>query len=65
TARAVVDRAVRRDLYAKIQRRAAEELPYASLYTMKNVAVHAKDLTGLDTINLAGDFTFLKNVGRK
>ena len=65
TARAVVDRAVRRDLYAKIQRRAAEELPYASLYTMKNVAVHAKDLTGLDTINLAGDFTFLGNVGRE
>jgi peptide/nickel transport system substrate-binding protein len=64
-ARRVVDRELRRALYAKIQRRVAEELPYVSLYTMKNVVVHAKDLTGVGTINPSGDYTFLRNVGRK
>ncbi len=64
-ARRVVDRGLRRDLYLKIQRRVADELPYVSLYTMKNVLVHAKDLTGVDTLNAAGDFTFLRNVGRE
>jgi hypothetical protein len=52
-------------LYAKIQRKAADDLPYISLWTMKNVAVHARELTGIDTINTSGDFTFLRNVGRK
>jgi peptide/nickel transport system substrate-binding protein len=64
-ARRVVDRVLRRDLYLRIQRRVADELPYISLYTMKNVVVHAKDLTGVETIDPSGDYTFLKNVGRK
>ncbi len=64
-ARRVVDRSLRRDLYLKIQRRVADELPYVSLYTLKNVAVYAKDLTGIDTMNSTADFTFLKNVGSK
>jgi peptide/nickel transport system substrate-binding protein len=64
-ARRVVDRELRRDLYVKIQRRVADELPYISLYTMKNVVVHAKDLTGVETIHPSGDYTFLRNVGRR
>jgi peptide/nickel transport system substrate-binding protein len=64
-ARRVVDRSLRRDLYLKIQRRVADELPYISLYTMKNVLVHAKDLTGVETIHASGDYTFLKNVRRR
>ena len=64
-ARRVVDRSLRRDSYLKIQRRVAEELPYLSLYSMKTVAVHARDLTGVETIHPSGDFTFLKNVGWK
>ncbi|HUM01540.1 MAG TPA: ABC transporter substrate-binding protein [Thermoanaerobaculia bacterium] len=64
-ARHVVDRSLRRDLYLKIQRRVADELPYVSLYTMKTVAVHAKGLTGVGSIHPSGDFTFLKNVGWK
>src|SRR5262249_20975311 len=59
-ARQTSTRATRRDLYLKIQRRAGEALPYISLYTFKTVAVHAADLTGLDTIPLAADFTFVK-----
>jgi peptide/nickel transport system substrate-binding protein len=64
-ARAATDRSLRKELYARIQRKAAGDLPYVSLFTMKNVAVHAKGLTGIDTINPSGDFTFLKNVGRE
>lgn len=64
-ARRTLDRDTRKALYANIQRRVAESLPYVSLYTMKSVAVHAKDLSGLDTINETADFTFLRNVGRR
>ena len=64
-ARRTVDRETRKVLYADIQRRVAETLPYVSLYTMKAVAVHARDLTGLETMNETADFTFLRNVGRK
>lgn len=64
-ARRAVDREERRDLYSRIQRRVAEELPYVSLYSMKTIAVHAKDLEGVETIHPSGDFTFLKNVGRE
>jgi peptide/nickel transport system substrate-binding protein len=64
-ARRTVDREKRRALYGDIQRRAAETLPYVSLYTMKAVAVHAKGLTGLETMNETADFTFLRNVGRR
>jgi peptide/nickel transport system substrate-binding protein len=64
-ARRTVDREKRKELYADIQRRAAESLPYVSLYTMKAVAIHARDLTGLETMHETADFTFLRNVGRK
>jgi peptide/nickel transport system substrate-binding protein len=64
-ARRTVEGEARRDLYSRIQRRVAEELPYVSLYSMKTIAVHAKDLTGVDTIHPSADFTFLKNVGRE
>jgi peptide/nickel transport system substrate-binding protein len=61
-ARRTLDPARRRPLYEAIQRRVAEELPYVSLYTARNVVVHAPDLSGLDTIDRSGDFTFLRNL---
>ncbi len=64
-ARRTADREKRKALYADIQRRAAESLPYVSLYTMKAIAVHAKDLTGFETMHETADFTFLRNLGRK
>jgi peptide/nickel transport system substrate-binding protein len=64
-ARRTVDRGARKELYADVQRCVAESLPYVSLYTMKAVAVHARDLIGLETMNETADFTFLRNVGRK
>jgi len=64
-ARATADRPARKELYAKIQRRIAEEIPYVSLYFAKTVAVHDAALTGVDTITPTGDFTFLPRVGRK
>jgi peptide/nickel transport system substrate-binding protein len=63
-ARTTLDRARRKELYGRVQRRAAEELPYISLYAAKTVAVHDRRLTGLETIPLAGDFTFLPALGR-
>ena len=64
-ARATDHRPARQELYAKIQRRVAEELPYVSLYFAKTVAVHDASLNGVDTIPPTGDFTFLPRVGRK
>ena len=64
-ARATADRPARKELYANIQRRVAEELPYVSLYFAKTVAVHEASLTGVDTILPTGDFTFLPRVGRR
>jgi peptide/nickel transport system substrate-binding protein len=64
-ARATADRPARKELYANIQRRVAEELPYVSLYFAKTVAVHDGSLTGVDTILPTGDFTFLPRVGRR
>ena len=64
-ARATTDRPARKELYARIQRRIAEELPYVSLYFAKTVAVHDASLTGVDTVAPTGDFTFLPRVGRR
>lgn len=64
-ARREADRVRRRELYRLVQRRAAEARPYLSLYTTKTVAVHARDLTGLETIPPTADFTFLAAVGRR
>lgn len=63
-ARRLVDRSLRRPLYVKIQERAAEELPYISLFVTKNVVVHARDLTGLSSIPPTADFTFLPRIAR-
>ena len=63
-ARALSPIDLRRPLYEKIQRRACESLPYVSLFTSRNVTVHAADLTGLGGIPPTGDFTFLREIGR-
>ncbi|MEO6324123.1 MAG: ABC transporter substrate-binding protein [Thermoanaerobaculia bacterium] len=64
-ARRTLDQEQRRALYREVQLRAAEELPYISLYTANIVAVHGSDLTGLEAMPLNGDFTFLSKVGRR
>lgn len=63
-ARRTADVERRRELYALLQRRVAEELPYVSLYTVRNVAVHDARLTGLETLPQTGDFTFLPRLRR-
>ena len=64
-ARLTVDRDVRRDLYRRVQERAAEELPYLSLYTARTVVVHDDRITGLEEVPLTGDFTFLRTLSRR
>lgn len=63
-ARRTLDQAARRPLYEEIQRRVARELPYVSLYVARNVVVHAAGLSGVETLQPSGDFTFLRYVGR-
>ncbi|KAA0252793.1 MAG: ABC transporter substrate-binding protein [Acidobacteria bacterium] len=64
-ARRTADRELRRELYGLLQRRVAEELPYLSLYTARNVAVHDARLSGLEEIPQTGDFTFLPRLHRR
>jgi peptide/nickel transport system substrate-binding protein len=64
-ARRTADRAARRELYRRVQERAAEELPYLSLYTAKTVLVHDARLEGLEAVSPTGDFTFLPAISRR
>lgn len=64
-ARHILGRSARRALYVQVQERAAEELPYISLFVTKNVVVHSSDLEGLSTVPATGDFTFLPRISRR
>lgn len=64
-ARRTSGRERRRELYGLLQRRIAGELPYVSLYTARNVAVHDARLQGLEGIPQTGDFTFLPRLIRR
>src|SRR5271163_3395231 len=44
----IVDRDARKNIYAKVQQLAAEELPYVSLWWVDNVAVMNRRLVGFD-----------------
>lgn len=59
-ARRAVDREERRRLYAEVQRLAAEDLPYVSLWWSKDIVVARADLRGF-TIYPGGDFYALKD----
>jgi peptide/nickel transport system substrate-binding protein len=53
----------RRELFDRVQRIVAEQVPYISLWHKTNVAVAASTLTGV-RIRPTADFTFLKDVAR-
>jgi peptide/nickel transport system substrate-binding protein len=53
----------RRELFAEVQRIVAEEVPYISLWHIRNVIVAQRTLTGLRLSPIA-DFSFLRDVAR-
>jgi peptide/nickel transport system substrate-binding protein len=62
-ANAEPDDARRRELYIEVQRIVAEDVPYISLWHIRNVAVAQRNLSGI-TLSPIGDFLFLRNVAR-
>jgi len=59
-ARREVDPAVRKPIYAELQRILAEELPYIDLWYLDNVVVHNKRVRNV-RLNPAGNYDFLRN----
>jgi peptide/nickel transport system substrate-binding protein len=53
----------RRELYREVQRIVAQDVPYISLWHMRNFAVARRGLSGIGLTPL-GDFLFLKDVTR-
>ena len=62
-ASASTDNDRRRELFAEVQRIVAEEVPYISLWHIRNVIVAQRTLTGLRLSPIA-DFSFLRDVAR-
>ena len=60
-ARVESDREKRRELFSKVQKIIAEELPYLSLWFMDNVSVHRKRIRDV-RISASGDYDFLSSV---
>jgi peptide/nickel transport system substrate-binding protein len=58
-ARREVDPAVRKQLYAEVQRILAEELPYIDLWYLDNVLVHTRRVRNIK-MNPAGNYDFLR-----
>lgn len=58
-ARREVDPAVRKPLYAEVQRILAEDLPYVDLWYLDNVLVHTQRVRNI-TLNPAGNYDFLR-----
>jgi peptide/nickel transport system substrate-binding protein len=58
-ARSEVDPAVRKPLYAEVQKILAEQLPYVDLWYLDNVLVHSRRVTNIK-LNPAGNFDFLR-----
>jgi peptide/nickel transport system substrate-binding protein len=58
-ARGELDQNVRKQIYAKIQRILAEDLPYIDLWYIENVMVHTRRVRNL-TLNPPGNYDFLK-----
>ncbi len=58
-ARREVDPALRKPIYAEIQRILADELPYINLWYLDNVLVHNRRVTNLK-LNPAGNYDFLR-----
>jgi peptide/nickel transport system substrate-binding protein len=60
-ARAEDDREKRRELFSKVQKIVAEDLPYVSLLFMDNVSVHRKRISDVQ-LSPTGDYDFLRTV---
>ena len=60
---AAVDEEKRRPLYDEVQRIVARDVPYISLWHIRNFAVAQRTLAGISLTPL-GDFVFLKDVAR-
>jgi ABC-type transport system substrate-binding protein len=60
-ARVESDREKRRELFSKVQKIIAEDLPYVSLWFMDNVSVHRKRIGDLQ-LSPTGDYDFLRTV---
>jgi peptide/nickel transport system substrate-binding protein len=58
-ARREVDPAIRKPIYAELQRILAQELPYIDLWYLDNVLVHNKRVVNLK-LNPAGNYDFLR-----
>jgi len=58
-ARREVDPAVRKPLYAEVQRILADDLPYINLWYLDNVMVHTRRVRNLK-LNPAGNYDFLR-----
>jgi len=60
-ARVESDREKRRELFSKVQKIIAEDLPYVSLWFMDNVSVHRKRISDVQ-ISPTGDYDFLSSI---
>ncbi len=60
-ARVESDRGKRRELFSKVQKIIAEDLPYFSLWFMDNVSVHRKRISDVQ-ISPTGDYDFLRSI---
>jgi peptide/nickel transport system substrate-binding protein len=60
-ARVESDREKRREIFGKIQKIIAEDLPYISLWFMDNVSVHRKRISDVQ-ISPTGDYDFLRSI---
>jgi len=60
-ARVEGDREKRRELFSKVQKIIAEDLPYVSLWFMDNISVHRKRIGGVQ-LSPTGDYDFLRTI---
>ena len=60
-ARVESDGEKRRELFGKVQKIIAEDLPYVSLWFMDNVSVHRKRISDVQ-ISPTGDYDFLRGI---
>jgi peptide/nickel transport system substrate-binding protein len=60
-ARVESDREKRRELFSKVQKITAEDLPYFSLWFIDNVSVHRKRISDVQ-LSPSGDYDFLRSI---
>jgi peptide/nickel transport system substrate-binding protein len=54
----------RRELFSRVEKIVAEDLPYVSLWFMDNISVHRKRISGV-ALSPTGDYDFLRSVEAK